>query len=507
MTSSSHGLDPVPTVAHETVRLRLSQMIWAVSVNGHLHQRNRMHSKSKSSRRLLQLGLCLGFIIVQLDVSVVNVGLDALRHSFDANLADLEWVINAYALVFAAFLLASGPLSERFGARRVFLSGVITFVLASLGCAASPTLPILIAFRCIQGLGASMLVPTSLTLLRNEFDDPVERASAIGTWGSSGALALAAGPIVGGYLISTLGWASIFLLNIPIGLAVVWLTVRNSAANRPGRTRLDLVAQALIVMSLGLLTFGLTESARYGWQDTLTAGTVVVGVILLVVFLCGQGSAKRPILPPALFRIKEFSGATFATVVSSLAFYGIVFVLSLYFQDVLGMSASETGLGFVPMMLATSAGTFLAGPLAARVSLSRIVPLGMGVSITGFIGLCFATDAWGYARIVWATLPLGFGTSMVVPSLVGAMFAVVPKAQAGTASSVFASARQVGGVVGVSMFGFVIARSGHAMTSLALNRISLICAVLIAMAGLVGCIAMQKRSDGAQREHEFESQA
>lgn len=453
-----------------------------------------MHRPVEKLTRLLKLGLCLSFIIVQLDVSIVNVALDALRASFHANISDLEWVINAYALVFAAFLLASGPFSARFGVRRVFVAGVGIFVVASIGCALSPLLSVLIGFRCLQGLGASLLVPTSLTLLRMAFDDPVERAAAIGAWSSSGALALAAGPIAGGFLISVLGWKSIFLLNVPIGLVAIWFTVRNTHADVPGAARLDLLGQALVVVALGAATFGMTEAARFGWANRLTSGAVVLGLVLFAVFLVQQTKSRAPILPPSLFGNGVFSGATFTTVISSLAFYGIVFVLSLHFQNVLHFSAARTGLAFVPMMVATAGATFLAGPLASRFSLRFIVPLGMAVSIAGFIGLANATDDWSYAMLVWATLPLGFGTAMVAPSLVTAMFAALPREQAGVASGVFASARQVGGVIGVSLFGYVIAAAGAQMTSRALNHISVICIVMMAISGLVGIVTMKRKS-------------
>lgn len=248
---------------------------------------------SDSQRRYTLAAASLGFVVVLLDVSVVNVALESLRVGFDTDVAGLQWVVNAYTLIFAALLLTTGALGDRLGAKRVFMAGLAVFTLASLGCGLATSLGALITARIVQGLGAAMLVPTSLSLLQQAFPDPVARSRAVGWWGAAGGIALAAGPVLGGLLVTHIGWRSIFLINLPIGLLGLWLALRNAPAalTRPSKG-FDLPGQCTAILALGSLTAALTEASRLGWQHPFVLGGA--GVFLFSWGAVPQAGISQP---------------------------------------------------------------------------------------------------------------------------------------------------------------------------------------------------------------------
>ncbi len=224
-------------------------------------------SVTPASKRLFTAASCLGIVLVQLDVSIVNVGLHSLKEAYDAAVSDLEWVINAYALVFAALMLSSGSIVDRFGSKKTFISGVLLFIVASVCCALAPTIYWLDFTRGIQGIGAALLLPSSLTLLRQYFSDPRERASAIAMWAAAGSLALVAGPVAGGLLIKFFGWKSLFLINFPLGMLSVIVIQRLAPVSPQSSIKMNLSRQVFIILGLAMLTFTLTEAGNYGWAS------------------------------------------------------------------------------------------------------------------------------------------------------------------------------------------------------------------------------------------------
>lgn len=244
-----------------------------------------MSTNQKIRDRLFTAAVCLGFVIVQLDITIVNVGLESLRDAFAADISDLEWVINIYSLLFAAFLLSAGPLGARFGVKNLFIGGVAIFIAASFACAFATSLSFLYIARGIQGFGAALLVPGSLTLLRLYFDDDQQRASAIAMWAALGAVAVAAGPVLGGLLIKLSGWKSIFLINVPLGLISIIVTARFAPKSVTFARNLNLASQASVAIGLGLVTFALTEASHFGWTSPLILGTLIGGVAALVLFI------------------------------------------------------------------------------------------------------------------------------------------------------------------------------------------------------------------------------
>lgn len=242
---------------------------------------------------------CLGFLVVQLDVSVVHVGLGALKEAFDADLTDLQWIINSYALVFSALLILGGACGDKWGAKTVFIFGFAVFTLGSIGCGLADNMPTLIAMRLLQGVGAAFLVPTSLTLIRLSFLDPDRRKSAVALWGACGGIALAAGPVLGGLLIDYLGWRSVFLINVPIGVLAIWLICRYAAPSPRVDKSVDACGQFCIAIGLAALTYALTESSGQGWT-LQTLSSLAVAVFFLLVFVLVERHVKAPMLPAHL---------------------------------------------------------------------------------------------------------------------------------------------------------------------------------------------------------------
>lgn len=415
-----------------------------------------MPSLYPSARGTL-LAAALGFVVVLLDVSVVNVALDALREDFATNVAGLQWVINAYTLVFAALLLSSGALGDRLGTRRVFLLGFVVFTLASVACGLSASLPILIAARLIQGLGAALLVPNSLAMLQQAFPDRAQRSRAVGWWGAFGGISLAAGPVLGGLLVTQWGWRSIFLLNLPIGLIGTYLTLRCVAPHGGSHRRsLDWAGQGAAILALAALTMALTEAASLGWEHGVVRGGFLLAVVASLGFICIEARSRSPMLPLELFRISTFTVAAVAGVVVNLAYYGLIFVFSLFFQIQQNLSPQLTGLAFLPMTIVLMGVNVLAGRLITRFSARLLMVLGLMLAAFGYLLLMPVSVDGSYWFLIVPMLLAASGTALMVPTMTNATLSSVDASRAGIASGVLNSARQVGGMLGVAVFGYLV---------------------------------------------------
>lgn len=415
-----------------------------------------MASPSPSARGTL-MASALGFVVVLLDVSVVNVALDALRHRFATDVAGLQWVVNAYTLVFAALLLSSGALGDRFGARRIFLLGFAVFTVASAACGLAGSLPLLVAARSVQGLGAALLVPNSLSMLQQAFPDRERRSRAVGWWGACGGIALAAGPVLGGVLVTQLGWRSIFLLNLPIGLIGIWLTLRHVAAHGGSHRRgLDWGGQATAIVALAALAMALTEAGPLGWSHRLVVGSLLLAVVAALGFLRIEARSAAPMLPLPLLRIRTFAVASVAGVVVNFAYYGSIFVFSLFFQIQQHLSPQLAGLAFLPMTLVLMAVNVLAGRLITRVGSRRLMVGGLLLAALGYALLLPVSIDGAYWRLVLPMLLAASGIALLVPTMTNATLSSVDASRAGIASGVLNTARQVGGMLGVAVFGYLI---------------------------------------------------
>lgn len=415
-------------------------------------------SKYTPSLIAIQLATCMGFLVVQLDVSVVNVGLGSLKHAFNTNLTGLQWVINSYALVFAALLIIGGAFGDKFGARNIFTWGFALFTIGSIGCGLANSMSMLIALRGIQGIGAAFLVPTSLTLIRLSFTDPAMRRSAVATWGACGGIALAAGPVLGGGLIQYFGWRSVFLINVPLGLLAIFLILRSAPASPRVDKKVDGLGQGTIAISIAALTYALTQSSSEGWtRGPLTM--MAVAAVFLVLFIMVQRCVKFPMLPARLAKNKVLATTALCGAVINLTFYGTVFDLSIYFQSILHYDAIKTGLSFIPLTAVLTISTMISTRVAKKVSDIRIITTGFTVQIIGFILLSQLTESSSLWFLNATLMMIGIGSAMSVPSITNSMLSSVSQHDAGMASGLMASARQIGGVVGVGLFGAMIAHS------------------------------------------------
>jgi DHA2 family methylenomycin A resistance protein-like MFS transporter len=430
----------------------------------------------------IQIAACLGFLVVQLDVSVVNVGLGSLKSAFDTNLTGLQWVINSYALAFSALLILGGAWGDKWGAKSVFAAGFAIFTLASIGCGLAYCMPMLIGMRIVQGIGAALLVPTSLTLIRLSFHDPDTRQSAVAMWGACGGIALAAGPVIGGLMIQYFGWRSVFLLNVPIGTAAICLILRFTPASPRIDKKVDVPGQVSIAISLAALTYALTESSAKGWV-TETLSAVVIAVLAATAFVIIERRVESPMLPIRLATNKVLGSMALAGAAINLTFYGTVFVFSIYFQSFLHYDAFKTGLSFIPLTAVLTLSTMLSARIARTVSATQIITTGFSVQIIGFLALSQITVESPFWLLNGALMLVGIGSAMSVPSITNSMLSSVTKHDAGIASGLMASARQLGGVIGVAVFGTMIASSdvaafSHGMSkSMMLSAIVLLCCV------------------------------
>jgi EmrB/QacA subfamily drug resistance transporter len=408
--------------------------------------------------KILTLGaMCFALFMAMLDNTVVNVALPSIQTHFGSGVSGLQWIIDGYTLFFAAFMLTGGTLGDLYGRKRVFLAGLTIFTAGSLLAGLAPSLNVLIAARAVQGLGAAALLPGTLSILTQAFPDPKERAQAIGIWAGVSGMALAAGPIVGGALVDSLGWQSVFFLNIPIGVVafiVAWRVVRESK-NPEGR-HLDIPGQALAIIGLGTLTYALIEANRYGWTSPLILGLFAVAAVATALFILVELRSTSPMLDLGFFRDRTFAAAATVAGLVSFGMFGVFFFLTLFLQNVQGYSAFQMGVRALPMTGAIIFTAPIAGNVAGRIG-SRI-PMAAGLAVVG-VGMLLMqriTPDMPYGALWWNLLLMGVGMGMVMTPMTAAVMNAVPRARAGMASATSNASREVGGVFGIALLGAIV---------------------------------------------------
>ncbi len=403
---------------------------------------------------------CAGAFLAFLDATIVNIAFPSIVDSFPGtSIGDLSWVLNAYNIVFAAFLIVFGRLTDLVGRRRGFVLGVLVFTAASVLCAVAPSVSLLVAARILQALGAAMLVPASLALVIEAFPDE-RRAHAIGLWGATAAVAAGLGPPIGGALVELGGWRWAFLINLPFGAAALWAARRELVESRaPGRRSLpDLPGAALLAASLALLNLGIIKGADWGWTSPAAVATFSVTAVLLVLFVRSSQRHRSPLLDPALLRIPSFSVATLATVVAGFGFFAYMLTNVLWLQYVWGYDVLRAGLALVPGALVAAVVAAKLGPLADRHGYRRFVVPGALVWAGAYL---WYHQQVGVVPAFWAEwLPgqvlSGIGVGATLPLLGSAALAAVPGGRYATASAVVSSARQLGGVIGIAILVVII---------------------------------------------------
>jgi len=433
--------------------------------------------------------MSLGYVVVQLDVTIVNVAINSIGSSVGGSLADLQWIVNAYTITFAAFILTAGALGDRIGARRVFMAGFAIFVLASLACALAPSLWVLIAARLCQGIGAAILVPNSLALLNHAYPDEADRHWAVGIWAAGASSSLTAGPLVGGALIALVGWRSIFLINLPIGLVGIWLTWRYAnETTRSSTRRLDLPGQITAVPALGLLAATIIEAGQRSFGDPLIAAGFVAFIAFTALFFTFEFRSKAPMLPLSLFRSSSFSATSLAGLLVNVAAYGLIFVFSLYFQRLNHLSPFWTGMAFAPMMMAILATNLIAARVTRMLTARATIALGLAVMAASCLGLLRIEEGASYVSLAGQLIALGAGVGLLVPPLTSTLLGSAPKDFSGVASGVLNAMRQTGSVIGVALFGSLLGGAGGilpgARVALAISAAVSLCAFAAIMLGV-----------------------
>ena len=441
---------------------------------------------SRLATSLTLAAMSLGYGVVQLDVTIVNTALDAMGKTLGGGVAELQWVVSAYTIAFAAFILTAGALGDRIGAKRIFMAGFAIFTAASLACAMSPNAAVLIAARLVQGLAAAILVPNSLALLNHAYADDRERGRAVAVWAAGASLALTAGPFVGGALITLVSWRAIFLVNLPIGLAGLWLSWRYASETTRARSReIDLPGQIAAIGALGALAGAIIEGGSLGWSHPAVIAAFVASAALAVLFVWRESRTAQPMLPLSLFSHRLFTLTTIVGLLVNVAIYGLIFVLSLYFQRINGLSAWWTGLAFVPMMGAVLPVNLLAPRLAERIGSCPTIVVGACISALGCLGLLWIEAGTSYLAIFAQMIAISGGLGLLVPPLTSTLLGSVDKARSGIAAGVLNATRQTGSVLGVALFGSLVASDSAFMIGLHQSLI-ISAAVLLLAAAVIG---------------------
>jgi EmrB/QacA subfamily drug resistance transporter len=395
----------------------------------------------------------LGSAMAGIDATVVGIALPTIGRTFHTGVTELQWVTNAYTLTLAGLLLLGGSLGDRYGRRRVFQIGTAWFALASLLCGVAPNAPALIGARALQGIGAALLTPGSLAILQASFA-PEDRSKAIGAWAGLGGVATAAGPLLGGWLISAVSWRLIFLINLPVAVAVLAVSARHvPESSDPTMTgRLDVPGAALFSLALAGLVYGLTEGASLGWGSPAVLGTLVAGAVLLVLFCIVELVQKSPLLPLGIFRSGQFSGANAVTFVVYGGLGGALFLLPIQLQQVLKYSPLAAGISLLPVTVIMLALSARSGALAARIGprlQMSVGPLivGVGLALLARVGM----GGTYIPEVLPAVVVLGFGLAVTVAPLTSAVLAAAPMEHSGIASAVNNDVARLASLIAVAV--------------------------------------------------------
>ena len=445
-----------------------------------------MPDLSPRRRKLILAICCMSLFIVGLDVTIVNVALPTIQSDFHASLSGLQWIMDAYTLVLASFLMLAGSTADRLGRRRIFRIGLILFTLGSLACSLAPSLEWLVAARVVQALGGCMLNPVAMSIVTNTFTDPKERARAIGVWGAVFGLSMACGPVVGGALVSAVGWRAIFWVNIPVGLVALALaTIFVPESKAPRARRPDPVGQVLVILALASATYAIIEGPRRGWGSGLIVGLFAVAALSVAALLAYEGRRREPLLDPRFFRSAPFSGATVIAVCAFLCLSGFLFLNTLYLQDTRGYSAVHTGLMTLPMAAANVTFSPISGRLVGSVG-PRVPLLGAsGAILAAALIMTTFTATTSLLVVALAYVLMGLGFGLVNAPITNTAVSGMPRTQAGVAAAVASTSRQVGSSLGVAVFGSILASGGT------FTHASHICWwVAVGCAGLIGALGI-----------------
>jgi MFS transporter, DHA2 family, methylenomycin A resistance protein len=432
----------------------------------------------------------LGFAVIQLDVTVVNVAVKQIGASFGGGITGLQWVVGAYTLVLAALILTAGALGDRFGAKRMLCTGFAVFVAASVLCGLATDMAMLIATRAVQGAGAALLGSCALALLNHSYIDPGQRTRAVGKFVAGASAALSGGPVVGGFLIAAFGWRAIFFINVPLGAVGFWLALRYaSETDRSARRPVDTRGAALATIALAGFAAAVIEAGSYGFTSPWVLAGLGCSLAAAVAFVAAEARTDNPMLPMSLFRRPAFVSPVTLGFLVNICFYGLIFLFSLLFQAQRRMSALETGLAFLPMTAAILGANLISGRVTAAIGSNRAIGVGLAALTAGCAGLLWVTPATGYPAMLAQQVLLGGGLGTLVPPMTSMLLAGADRGRSGVTSGALTAFRQAGSLLGVALFGSLAAGDFYGgfrtalWTSIALLVVS---AAVVVGAGTVG---------------------
>ena len=444
-------------------------------------------SNSGHVRRGLVLAICcMSIRIVGLDVTILNVALPAIQKDFGASVSGAQWTIDAYTLVIACLLMLSGSMGDRFGRRRTFQVGLATFTVGSLLCSIAPGLGWLIAFRAVQAVGGSMLNPVAMSIVTNVYTEPKERARAIGWWGGVAGISIAGGPLIGGLLVQAIDWRAVFWINVPVGLAAIFLAHKFVPESKAAHARrLDPIGQVLMILMLGLLVFGIIEAPNHGWGSDLILACFAGAAASLLGLIFWESRHPEPLIDLRFFRSPPFSGAAIVSACAFLSLGGFLFLNTLYLQEVRDFSPLHAGVALLPMAALMMVFSPLSGKLVGRRGpRPSLIIGGIGVLAAGLVA-ALPTGEPGSVRLFIAFALLGTGLGWTNPAITNTAVSGMPREQAGVAGAVASTTRQLGSALGVAIIGSVIASHvTHIVAGPAFTSASRVSWAIIAFCGL-----------------------
>lgn len=447
------------------------------------------------------VAMCLGLMLSMFTSTMVNVALPAIGAGLGANATQLQWVVTLYTLCYGSLLLVGGGLGNRLGRRAAFLGGTVVFVVGSAACALAPTTALLLAARVLQAIGVAILLPQTLAVLVHEYVEPRTRAHAVGIWAGVSSLGLAAGPVLGGVVVQTVGWRAGFVLSAALGLVALglaWATVPRTRHGGPTTSaRLDLAGAVLGTLTLASLVFGLTEGRDLGWGSPATLGAFAVTVVAGAAFVTGQRRADRrgghPLMPAALWR-PAFVAADLAGLAYFFAFFGVLYLFSLELQQHRGLSAIVAGLAFLPMSVLMALLAPVAGRLMGRFGTRPVLLTGLVVTAVGAGALALLPAGSSTADVVWRLGLVGIGSGLMSSPMSNQAVSSVDPVLSTTASAVHNTFRQVGSTLGVAVLGALVQAHGADFSGGVSLSMVVVAALLLATALAVATLTPTRRA-------------
>jgi len=403
------------------------------------------------------VGVALATFMTFLDNNVVNVALPSIQRELHLSISGLEWIVSSYILVFSGLMLVGGRLADVFGRRRLFVAGIAVFTGASLLAGLASSEEVLVFARVLQGIGAAASIPSTLAIISSTFPDPKERSRAVGVWSAVSALALALGPFTGGFVSQRWDWGWIFLINVPVGVITIAIMLTAMQESRDTvRRRLDLPGLVTSAVTLFSLTYALIEGHDRGWTSALILGSFALAAVAGAAFVLVERRTADPMVDLSMFRIRAFSGGTGAMILWGFGVMGGYFFTAMYLQNVLGFSPTEAGAALVPMALVMAATAPVAGLVARWLGTHRTVALGLTLNVIGLVMVSFVGEHGRFMDLMPAFVAFGVGSGFTMMPLNDAIISVLPPGRAGAASAVMNAAREVSGLLGVTIVGAIL---------------------------------------------------